>query len=348
MTKKRKQQSSAALPWKKVDTAQLPEPSSSINHYDDARQLRASQELEANPGESVALFFGLEVISGDDYTVNKDGQLEVVDKNNRDEKKQGADEPSEGQERESTAAAPTKKRKAQSEEPEAAGEPLNADEKDSEPAKKPKKRKKKKKKRKKTTDQEQTSEEQHAEADGAADDSTDSSAEVERMQTAWMVATGGVELHLTLCTSLLQQQFWTPTPIQAATLPAAILGRRNVVGAAPTGSGKTLAYLLPILQSLLTSDSSSRVLQALILTPTRELALQVNRECDALSGDSKTCATIVGGLALAKQQRVLAKNKPPILVATPGRLWELVSPIRCVLFTVVVWSRMKIHSRTLE
>jgi ATP-dependent RNA helicase DDX24/MAK5 len=145
------------------------------------------------------------------------------------------------------------------------------------------------------------------------------------MQTAWMVATGGVELHPTLCASLLSQKFWTPTPIQSATLPASILGRRNIVGAAPTGSGKTLAYLLPILQSLLSQESETRVLQALVLTPTRELALQVSRECDLLAGEKRLSATIVGGLALAKQQRVLEKNKPPILVATPGRLWELVS-----------------------
>lgn len=60
------------------------------------------------------------------------------------------------------------------------------------------------------------------------------------LQTSWMTATGGVTIRPELCKSLLAQNFWSPTPIQAASLPAATLGRRNIVGAAPTGSGKQL------------------------------------------------------------------------------------------------------------
>ena len=76
--------------------------------------------------------------------------------------------------------------------------------------------------------------------------------------------------------SLHRVGFATPTPIQAATLSASTMGRRNLVGAAPTGSGKTLAFLLPILNNMLqkkdeeTEDNvPEKKLQALIMTPTR-------------------------------------------------------------------------------
>jgi len=156
--------------------------------------------------------------------------------------------------------------------------------------------------------------------------------EISSIQTSWSSQTGGVSLHPKLCESLLKQDFWSPTPIQASALPAAILGRRNIVGAAPTGSGKTLAFLLPIGQYLLETmqnraegiEENDRRLQTLILTPTRELALQIQAESDKLLGKRMT-GSLVGGLAHAKQIRVLEKKRPPILVATPGRLWELMS-----------------------
>jgi len=320
-----KSNAAALLPWKRVDTALLPEPTNTLNHYDDTPSSQANKELEANPGETVAMFVGLEVIQGNEYTVNEQGKLQCIDSKSGEtsgsEKKKQRKESSD-------AAATAKKRKVETEPEEEEEPPAAASTKDdtTEEPKKSKKKKRKKKKRKKTA-KEEPSEGQQAveETSTKTNDTTPDSSKVERMQTSWMMATGGVELHPTLCTSLLQQNFWTPTPIQSATLPAAIMGRRNVVGAAPTGSGKTLAYLLPILQTLLSQqDDALRSLQALILTPTRELALQVSKECDKLVG-KKYCATIVGGLALQKQQRILEKNRPPILVATPGRLWDLVS-----------------------
>lgn len=100
------------------------------------------------------------------------------------------------------------------------------------------------------------------------------------LQTAWTTP-----LHTTLLSSLHTMNYTYPTPIQSATLSAAILGRRDIVGAAPTGSGKTLSYGLPILQWLLenadkggTSDDNAvekvkrLPLQALILVPTREVS----------------------------------------------------------------------------
>jgi ATP-dependent RNA helicase DDX24/MAK5 len=111
-------------------------------------------------------------------------------------------------------------------------------------------------------------------------------AELLSLQTAWTTP-----LHSTLLSSLHTLNYTYPTPIQSATLSAAILGRRDIVGAAPTGSGKTLSYGLPILQWLLenadegagyvaddnTSDNDlekikKRPLQALVLVPTREVS----------------------------------------------------------------------------
>jgi len=216
---------------------------------------------------------------------------------------------------------------------------------------KKKKRKKKKKKSKASKDTNATTSEQNSASTTTPQHHQDKEDEnlqqIQALQTSWTVATGGVVLDESLCSSLLKQHFWTPTPIQSATLPAALLGRRNVVGAAATGSGKTLAYMLPILQYLIDQQRQQHkkdqddvstaggedqqeqqsfiVLQALILTPTRELALQVSRECDKLIPKKKWVGSIIGGLAEQKQHRILESVKPPILVATPGRLWELMS-----------------------
>jgi len=178
-------------------------------------------------------------------------------------------------------------------------------------------------------------------SDAKTDGSKDDEAAVASLQTTWSISAPGVTLHETLSRGLHSLKYSYPTPIQASTLPAAILGRRDIVGAAPTGSGKTLSYGLPILQYLLDERDASASrscgvatpestrerlpLQALILTPTRELALQVTSELQKVSCNSVKIGTIVGGFAEVKQQRTLNKVRPPVLVATPGRLWELMS-----------------------
>ena len=164
--------------------------------------------------------------------------------------------------------------------------------------------------------------------------------EIEATQMSWSVATGGVYLHSHISCSLAKLGFSNPTPVQASTLSASILGKRDIAAAAPTGSGKTLAYLIPILQFFLEDmdsdlnsdeviyewDSKHKMpLTALILCPTRELALQVCQEFDKLSRKAVPCGTIVGGLSEEKQKRILDVKRPPVLVATPGRLWSLVS-----------------------
>lgn len=154
--------------------------------------------------------------------------------------------------------------------------------------------------------------------------------EWQQIQLSWSLACRGVILHPLLCRALFKQQFSEPTPIQAATLTASTLGRRNVVGAAPTGSGKTLAFLLPILQAILSSmeeeEHHQHVVRALIVTPTRELATQIYIECEKLTAAAKKrlCVTLVGGIAPVKQARLLSTLRPPILVGTPGRLWQMV------------------------
>lgn len=184
--------------------------------------------------------------------------------------------------------------------------------------------------------------------------------------------------------SLSEQGFQEPTQIQAMTLPAAIHGKKDILGAAETGSGKTLAFGIPIISGILelkqrndgssirrapnvagkvdgqpeapavrdnheltpppeeleyvsgASDEESDAdeaqqgkqprhtpLYALVLTPTRELAVQVkNHLVAAAKYTDIRVAAIFGGLSVAKQERVL-RQCPEIVVATPGRLWEL-------------------------
>eukprot|EP00514_Thraustochytrium_sp_LLF1b_P010245 CAMPEP_0184545396 /NCGR_PEP_ID=MMETSP0199_2-20130426/4273_1 /TAXON_ID=1112570 /ORGANISM="Thraustochytrium sp., Strain LLF1b" /LENGTH=798 /DNA_ID=CAMNT_0026939693 /DNA_START=177 /DNA_END=2573 /DNA_ORIENTATION=+ len=119
-----------------------------------------------------------------------------------------------------------------------------------------------------------------------------------------------------------------PTPIQSICLPKAILAGRDILGAAQTGSGKTLAFGLPILDNIMRNPpAKGDGLAALVMVPTRELALQVSQHLKDVLGvygrRYVRIATIVGGVGLAKQNRVLSKE-PQVVVATPGRFWALV------------------------
>ncbi|EFN81150.1 ATP-dependent RNA helicase DDX24 [Harpegnathos saltator] len=183
--------------------------------------------------------------------------------------------------------------------------------------------------------------------------------------------------------ALADQNFYTPTIIQAKTLPAALLGYRDILGAAETGSGKTLAFGIPIIKGILelksqkaktiadekstetseneertcheveTEDNStnsdsedenlseyencinvieldncqnipSKPLYALILAPTRELVVQIKQHLtQAVKYTDIKIAAVFGGLAAVKQERLLNQG-PEIVIATPGRLWELI------------------------
>ena len=110
-----------------------------------------------------------------------------------------------------------------------------------------------------------------------------------------------------------------PTPIQAATIPVALLGR-DICGCAATGTGKTAAYMLPVLERLLYRPASEAVTRVLVLVPTRELGVQVYQVTRQLAQfTSVEVALSVGGLDLKVQESLLRKN-PDIVIATPGRL----------------------------
>ena len=110
------------------------------------------------------------------------------------------------------------------------------------------------------------------------------------------------------------------TPIQEAAIPAALRGR-DIIGTAQTGTGKTAAFVLPILNKLL--DGPRGVPRALIVTPTRELAEQIHQVFRALAvGTKLRSTTIYGGVGANRQIKAL-KEGVEILVATPGRLLDL-------------------------
>jgi ATP-dependent RNA helicase RhlE len=114
--------------------------------------------------------------------------------------------------------------------------------------------------------------------------------------------------------------FVTPTPVQAATIPAALDGK-DVLATAQTGTGKTLAFLIPVIEHLL--EQTTKGVAALALVPTRELAMQVVDQYDALRGKKLgRAALIVGGLPDRPQIEALRRGAR-LVVATPGRLEDL-------------------------
>ncbi len=128
-----------------------------------------------------------------------------------------------------------------------------------------------------------------------------------------------------LLNNISKQNFASPYPIQEKAIPE-ILKRRDVLGIAKTGSGKTAAYVLPILNNLKRSKTSkNRHVKVLVLVPTRELAVQVNEVFQTFSLDLKEAIktlAVFGGVSINPQ--MLALQSVQILVATPGRLLELV------------------------
>lgn len=113
------------------------------------------------------------------------------------------------------------------------------------------------------------------------------------------------------------------TPIQAESLPAALQGR-DTIGQAQTGTGKSAAFLLTILNRLLTQRSEERFAsepRALIIAPTRELAMQIGKDAEGLARyTGLTVCTVVGGMDYEQQRQQLRNEVIDILVATPGRL----------------------------
>ena len=122
--------------------------------------------------------------------------------------------------------------------------------------------------------------------------------------------------------ALGEQGYETPTPIQEQAIPAALAGR-DVLGCARTGTGKTCAFATPILQRLAAAPKDGRPIRALILTPTRELAIQI-QECFEAYGAHLSLKSVVifGGVGQNPQVEAIQAGCD-ILVATPGRLEDL-------------------------
>ncbi|MEU6770563.1 DEAD/DEAH box helicase [Streptomyces sp. NPDC046759] len=140
----------------------------------------------------------------------------------------------------------------------------------------------------------------------------------------------GLDMPAGLLKTLTAQGVTTPFPIQAATLPNSLAGR-DLLGRGRTGSGKTLAFGLALLARTAGLRAESKAPLALVLVPTRELAQQVT---DALTPYATAVdvrlATVVGGLSITRQADALRRGAE-VLVATPGRLNDLVERGDCVL-----------------
>ncbi|HDP93925.1 MAG TPA: DEAD/DEAH box helicase [Candidatus Aminicenantes bacterium] len=128
-----------------------------------------------------------------------------------------------------------------------------------------------------------------------------------------------------LLRALKEEKYIEPTPIQAKAIPL-ILNRNDVLGSAQTGTGKTAAFAIPILQHLYLSRNNSnggRMVKSLVITPTRELAIQIAESFSIYGKFTGIRNTVVfGGVPQGKQTDALRKGTD-ILVATPGRLLDL-------------------------
>lgn len=165
-----------------------------------------------------------------------------------------------------------------------------------------------------------------------ADEALDTGTDVEAWQS--------LDLSSETLSSLSSMNFSKPTPIQLAAIPEIMEGH-DVIGKASTGSGKTLAYGIPLFEHFV-RESANKIRNgkkganstlALIIAPTRELAHQITDHINALTSKHKPeaprIATITGGLSVQKQERQL--EHADIVIATPGRLWEVMSSSKSVM-----------------
>ena len=132
-------------------------------------------------------------------------------------------------------------------------------------------------------------------------------------------------LHTSILKAVAEERFHTPTLVQQKTIPF-ILKKKNVIVCAQTGTGKTAAFALPIIQLLLDkrdTEKREKKIKSLILTPTRELAIQILENFISYTKYTDLSTTAVfGGVSLEPQKKILS-NGADILIATPGRLIDL-------------------------
>ncbi len=135
-----------------------------------------------------------------------------------------------------------------------------------------------------------------------------------------MTSFSELSLSSALAKNLARNGFITPTPIQAEAIPPALEGR-DLVGTAQTGTGKTLAFALPVIQTLLNKPKAAGI-RTIVLSPTRELALQINETFQKLLvGTGLLSAVAVGGMDERRQLQTIRRGAQ-ILIATPGRLCD--------------------------
>nr|WP_319571868.1 DEAD/DEAH box helicase [uncultured Draconibacterium sp.] len=136
-----------------------------------------------------------------------------------------------------------------------------------------------------------------------------------------------LKLHPAILKALKDENYSEPTSIQAQAIPL-VLEKKDVLGSAQTGTGKTAAFAIPIIQHLINNtqhEKGKRRIKSLVVTPTRELAIQIGESFNAYGKYSNLLNTVIfGGVPQNPQVRQLQKGVD-ILVATPGRLLDLIS-----------------------
>ncbi|MGH7435015.1 MAG: DEAD/DEAH box helicase, partial [Polyangiaceae bacterium] len=124
--------------------------------------------------------------------------------------------------------------------------------------------------------------------------------------------------------AVLDEGYTEPSPVQSEVIPHALLGR-DVLACAQTGTGKTAAFVLPMLQHLsLVPPASTPRIRGLILTPTRELAAQIGERVEAYGRHHGVRYAVIYGGVSQQRNEVALRAHPEILVATPGRLLDLI------------------------
>ncbi len=135
-----------------------------------------------------------------------------------------------------------------------------------------------------------------------------------------------LNIHPKVLKAIEEEQYHKPTPIQEKAIPSLLKGR-DLLGRADTGTGKTAAFAIPILSRLAEDEyeeSDSHPVKALILAPTRELAIQIEERFSTYGKYlDHSCGVVYGGVTPKRHIKVL-KRQPSVLVATPGRLLDLV------------------------
>ena len=126
------------------------------------------------------------------------------------------------------------------------------------------------------------------------------------------------QINENLKTNIKNKGYQTPTPIQDKTIPLILKGK-DVVGVANTGTGKTAAFLIPLIDKILKNNK----IKVLIITPTRELAVQIQEEFISIARGLKLYSALcIGGVNMGGQIRQL-NRKPQFVIGTPGRLKDL-------------------------